>query len=177
MVPNWNGLNWRVISNRQPPMKLAPVSEAPGSPPRNGGAPKPRRPRQAPLCLGGIPSQSPSEGGCRGTECCPFFCSICRPQSGRVGNETMPFFSASGMTQIRNICVTSENALKLIKIGPCSASVGCDEAGTTLKSSELVAREQPKTGHVQTSLKPGKSRNKPQRTLKSSEFVAREHPM
>ena len=45
-----------------------------------------------PLRLGGIPSQSPSEGGCRGTECCPFFCSICRPQSGRVGNETMPFF-------------------------------------------------------------------------------------
>ena len=43
---------------------------------------------------GGIPFQSPSEGGCRGTECCPFFCSICRPQSGRVGNETMPFFPA-----------------------------------------------------------------------------------
>ena len=122
-----------------------------------------------PLRLGGIPSQSPFQGGCRGTECCPFFCSICRPQSGRVGNETMPFSSASGMSQIRNICVTSENALKLIKIGPCSASVGCDEAGTTLKSSELVAREQPKTGHVQTSLKPGNP-NKPQRTLRSSEL-------
>ena len=39
------------------------------------------------------PSQSPfREGGCRGAECCPFFCSICRPQSGRVGNETMAFF-------------------------------------------------------------------------------------
>ena len=34
----------------------------------------------------------PRQRGLWGTECCPFFCSICRPQSGRAGNETMAFF-------------------------------------------------------------------------------------
>ena len=64
-----------------------------------------------PLRLGGIPSQSPSEGGCRGTECCPFFCSICRPQSGRVGNETMPFFcSFFNQKQSRNSDLASKNS-------------------------------------------------------------------
>ena len=54
-----------VISNRQPPMKLAPVCEAPGSCPRNGAALKPRRP------------PVPRWRGLWGTECCPFFGNIC----------------------------------------------------------------------------------------------------
>ena len=45
-----------------------------------------------PVRLGGIPFSPPSEGGCRGTECCPFFCSIYRPPTKRVGSETMAFF-------------------------------------------------------------------------------------
>ena len=78
-----------------------------------------------PLCLGGIPSQSPSEGGCRGTECCPFFCSICRPQSGRVGNETMPFFlqlfqSKSKVGIPTLLPKTPIQAIFFIKNGPVS---------------------------------------------------------
>ena len=82
-----------------------------------------------PLRLGGIPSQSPSEGGCRGTECCPFFCSICRPQSGRVGNETMPFFlQHPGMLpDYKNCDNTSELAFFSIKSGPVSQLVKSGE--------------------------------------------------
>ena len=37
-----------------------------------------------PLRLGGMPSQSPFEGGCRGTKCWPFFCSISRRQASFI---------------------------------------------------------------------------------------------
>ena len=106
VVPDCSGLNWRVISNRQPPMKLAPVREAPGKRPGNGAPPKPRRPRQAPVP--GRDTLSASEKGCRGMECCPFFCSICHPQSGRVGNETMAFFLQHlRALRIRNLSKTT----------------------------------------------------------------------
>ena len=149
VVPNWNGLNWRVISNRQPPMKLAPVREAPGRRPGNGAPPKPRS------------SQSPSEGGCRGTECCPFFCSICRPQSGRVGNETMPFFlQHPGMLpDYKNCDNTSELAFFPSKAGRCHNSSNLANDGTASKKRS----KGPKTGLVRT-LASGKRNNLKERS-------------
>ena len=91
VVPDCSRLNWRVISNRQPPMKLAPVREAPGRRPRNGAPPKPPPP-PGPCAWAGYPLSPPPRGAVGERNAARFFCSICRPQSGRVGNETMPFF-------------------------------------------------------------------------------------
>ena len=147
--PTDTGLNWRVISNRQPPMKLAPVREAPGRRPGNGAPPKPRS------------SQSPSEGGCRGTECCPFFCSICRPQSGRVGNETMPFFcSIRGCCRITKTVTTPLNSRFFpSKAGRCHNSSNLANDGTASKKRS----KGPKTGLVRT-LASGKRNNLKERS-------------
>ena len=72
VVPDCSRLNWRVISNRQPPMKLAPVREAPGRRPRNGAPPKPRHPRQAPA-PGRDTLSVPLRGGLSGNGMLPVF--------------------------------------------------------------------------------------------------------
>ena len=85
VVLDCSRLNWRVISDRQPPMKLAPVCEAPGSRPGNGAAPKPRQPR-----LASVPGRDtlsvPLRGGLSGNgerNAGPFF-----PASGGVSDST-----------------------------------------------------------------------------------------
>ena len=45
-----------------------------------------------PLRLGGIPSQSPFQGGCRGTECCPFFLQHLPPPVGACGERNYALF-------------------------------------------------------------------------------------
>ena len=86
VVPDCSGLNWRVISNRQPPMKLAPVREAPGKRPGNGS-------RQAPVP--GRDTLSASEKGCRGMECCPFFLQHLPPPVGACGERNYGLFFAT----------------------------------------------------------------------------------
>ena len=106
-----------------------------------------------PLRLGGIPSQSPSEGGCRGTECCPFFCSICRPQSGRVGNETMPFFLAafSIKKQSRNSDLASKNSHSSYffssKTGRCRNSPNLANDDTATKRAQFDQNRATATTH------------------------------
>ena len=92
VVPDCSRLNWRVISNRQPPMTLRAGPQGTGESSREWGGSEALPPPPGLCAWAGYPFSLPSEGGCRGTECCPFFCSIRRPRSGRVGNETMPFF-------------------------------------------------------------------------------------
>ena len=94
-VPDCSRLNWWVISNHQPPMTLRAGPQGTGESSREWGGSEALPPPPGLCAWAGYPFSPPSEGGCRGTECCPFFCSICCPQSGRVGNETMPFFLAS----------------------------------------------------------------------------------
>ena len=94
-VPDCSRLNWWVISNHQPPMTLRAGPQGTGESSREWGGSEALPPPPGLCAWAGYPLSPPSEGGCRGTECCPFFCSICRLQSGRVGNETMAFFLAS----------------------------------------------------------------------------------
>ena len=72
-----------------------------------------------PLCLAGYPTV-PRQRGLWGTECCPFFCSICRPQSGRAGNETMAFFLQDfGKVGIPTLLpIATKRAQKLATSGP-----------------------------------------------------------
>ena len=91
-VPDCSRLNWWVISNHQPPVTLRAGSQGTGESSREWGGSEALPPPPGLCAWAGYPLSPPSEGGCRGTECCPFFCSICRPQSGRVENETMAFF-------------------------------------------------------------------------------------
>ena len=92
MVPDCSRLNWRVISNRQPPMKLAPVREAPGRRPRNGAPPKPRHPRQAPA-PGRDTLSVPLRGGLSGNGMLPvFFAASVAPSRGVWGTKLCPFF-------------------------------------------------------------------------------------
>ena len=122
----------RVISNRQPPVKLAPVREAPGSSPGNGGAPKPRRTRQAPV-PGRDTLSVPLRGGLSGNGMLPvFFAASVAPQSGRVGNETMPFFlqrfSMKRQSWISDLAPNSSHSThSFIKNGPLSQLIRSDE--------------------------------------------------
>ena len=86
----WRGLpdcfraNHRRLSGSPgPPMKLRAGSQGTGELSRKWGGSEALPPPPSPCAWAGIPSQPPSREGCRGTECCPFFCSICRSQSGR----------------------------------------------------------------------------------------------
>ena len=92
VVPDCSRLNWRVISNRQPPMKLAPVRDAPGRRPVNGVPPKPRRPRQAPA-PGRDTLSVPLRGGLSGNGMLPaFFAASVAPSRGVWGTKLCPFF-------------------------------------------------------------------------------------
>ena len=92
VVPDCSRLNWRVISNRQPPMKLAPVREAPGSRPGNGAAPKPHRPRQAPA--GRDTLSVPLRGGLSGNGMLPVFLQHLSPPVGACGERNYALFSS-----------------------------------------------------------------------------------
>ena len=147
VVPDCSRLNWRVISNRLPPMKLAPVREAPGRRPRNGAPPKPRHPRQAPApgrdtlsvpLRGGLSgngmlpvffaaSVAPSRG-VWGTKLCPFFCSFFNQKAKsefRPCFQKLPFKlffhqkrAGVATRQIWRMMTPPQNALNLIKAGP-----------------------------------------------------------
>ena len=116
VVLDCSRLNWRVISDRQPPMKLAPVCEAPGS-----------RPGKDTLSV-------PLRGGL----------------SGNGERNAGPFSQHLGVCRIRHTCVVNPQHFRTrgfsSKNWPCSdlpRSRKPEQAQKTLKSSELVALEQP----------------------------------
>ena len=152
MVPDCSRLNWRVISNRLPPMKLAPVREAPGRRPRNGAPPKPRHPRQAPA-PGRDTLSVPLRGGLSGNGMLPvFFCSICRPQSGRVGNETMPFllqlFQSKSKVGIPTLLPkTPIQAIFSSKTGRCRNSPNLANDDTATKRAQFDQSRATATTH------------------------------
>ena len=100
-----------------------------------------------PLCLGGIPHRPPP-GGLWGTECCPFFCSICRPQSGRAGNETMAFFPGFLARSGFRLCFQSpqnaqfhrKNDWPVPELARSQLDLTVDQ--NALRSSLLAARDQ-----------------------------------
>ena len=110
-MPDCSRLNWRVISNRQPPMKLAPVREAPGRRPRNGAPPKPRHPRQAPA-PGRDTLSVPLRRGLSGNGMLPvFFAASVAPSWGVWGTKLCPFFAAFSIKkQSRNSDLASKNS-------------------------------------------------------------------
>ena len=141
-VPDCSRLNWWVISNHQPPMTLRAGPQGAGESSREWGGSEALPPPPGLCAWAGYPFSLPSEGGCRGTECCPFFCSICRPQSGRVGNETMPFFLASFSKKKNKVGIPT--LLPRTHIGPffhqkrpVSQLVRFDDGRHRLKSSLL----------------------------------------
>ena len=111
VVPDCSRLNWRVISNRQPPMKLAPVREAPGRRPRNGAPPKPRHPRQAPA-PGRDTLSVPLRGGLSGNGMLPVFLQHLSPPVGACGerNYALSFAAFSIKKQSRNSDLASKNS-------------------------------------------------------------------
>ena len=79
----------------------------------------------SPLRLGGIPSQSPSEGGCRGTECCPFFWQHLSPPVGACGERDyalfLQLFQSKSKVGIPTLLPkTPIQAIFFIKNGPVS---------------------------------------------------------
>ena len=90
-VPDCSRLNWWVISNHQPPVKLRAGPQGTGESSSEWGGSEALPPPPGLCAWAGYPTV-PRQRGLWGTECCPFCCSICRPQSGRAGNETMAFF-------------------------------------------------------------------------------------
>ena len=107
------------------PVKLAPVREAPETSPRNGGAPKPRRPRQAPAPGRDTLSVPLPRGAVGERNAARFFAASVAPQSGRVGNEMLPFFFAAFRPHIPRsgfrLCYNnSDSTHSFIKNGPVS---------------------------------------------------------
>ena len=102
VVPDCSRLNWRVISNRQPPMKLAPVREAPGRRPRNGAPPKPRHPRQAPV-PGRDTLSVPLRGGLSGNGMLPVFLQHLSPPVGACGERNYALFFAAFSIKKRKV--------------------------------------------------------------------------
>ena len=101
-----------------------------------------------PLCLGGIPHRPPPEG-LWGTECCPFFCSICRPQPGRAGNETMAFFPGFWQGRNSDFASNRHKMLNFIKNRPVSELARSGEAWHRYKTLNFIE----KTAGVRTSNK------------------------
>ena len=150
MVPDCSRLNWRVISNRQPPMKLAPVREAPGRRPRNGAPPKPRRPPPGPCAWAGYPLSPPVRGAVGERNAARFFAASVAPSRGVWGTKLCPFFSSfwtpNTKVGIPTLLPTTHiEPFCSSKTGRCHNSSNLMNAGTAtchrLKSSLLFDRK------------------------------------
>ena len=106
-----------------------------------------------PLRLGGIPSQSPSEGGCRGTECCPLFLQHLSPPVGACGERNYALFFAafSIKKQSRNSDLASKNSHSSYffssKTGRCRNSPNLANDDTATKRAQFDQNRATATTH------------------------------
>ena len=133
-VPDCSGLNGGVISNPPPPMTLRAGPQGAGESSREWGESEALPPPPGLCAWAGYPSVSPpSEGGCRGTECCPFFfAASATPSRGVWGTKLWPFFSSIFDPGHKTPNLASDdlvqNVLNLIKKTGLAAYLGSEEA-------------------------------------------------
>ena len=88
VVPNWNGLNWRVISNRQPPIKLAHRE-----PSRKWGGSEASPPPPGPCAWAGYPLSLPPRRAVGERNAARFFAASVAPSRGVWGTKCCLFLA------------------------------------------------------------------------------------
>ena len=90
VVPDCSRLNWRVISNRQPPRKLAPVRT--GEPSREWGGSEASPPPPGPCAWAGYPLSPPPRGAVGERNAARFFLQHLSPPVGACGERNYALF-------------------------------------------------------------------------------------